>query len=128
MKKILIVLVAVGLMAGFMVPTGRVLATDSLYGDICGREDVANELKEQAGCFETKRLPKVMEGIINFVISLVGLIGVAVMIYAGFKIMTANGEAGAIAQAKKMMIYGVIGLVLSGLAFAIVNFVVKSLG
>ena len=64
--------------------------------------------------------------IINVVLSVLGIVAVVVIIVGGFTYMTSNGDATKITKAKNTILYGVIGLVIALLAFAIVNFVLKS--
>ncbi len=52
----------------------------------------------------------------------------ALMIYAGFTWMTAQGNTEKVTTAKNIIINAVLGLVVIALAYAITNFVFKSLG
>ena len=62
--------------------------------------------------------------IINVVIGVLGLVCVIVMIIGGVNYMTSNGDAGKVKKGKDTILYGVIGLVICALAFAIVNWVI----
>ena len=62
--------------------------------------------------------------IINAVIGVLGLVCVVVMIIGGVNYMTSSGDAAKVKKAKDTILYGVIGLVVCVLAFAIVNFVI----
>ena len=62
--------------------------------------------------------------IINAVIGVLGLIAVVVVIIGGIQYMTSSGDAGKVKKAKDTILYGIIGLVICVLAFAIVNFVI----
>ena len=61
--------------------------------------------------------------IINTVLSLLGIVLLSLIIYAGFVIMTAGGDEGKIANGKKIIVNAIIGLVIILSAFAIVKFV-----
>ena len=61
--------------------------------------------------------------IISVILGVVGLIAVVVIILGGIQYMTSSGDAGKVKKAKDTIMYGVIGLVVALLAFAIVNFV-----
>ena len=63
-------------------------------------------------------------GIINAVIGALGLVCVVVMIIGGVNYMTSSGDAGKVKKAKDTILYGLIGLVVCVLAFALVNFVI----
>ena len=62
--------------------------------------------------------------IINVVIGVLGLVCVVVMIIGGVNYMTSSGDTGKVKKAKDTIHYGVIGLVVCALAFAIVNWVI----
>ena len=65
--------------------------------------------------------------IINAVIGVLGLVAVVVVIIGGFQYMTSSGDAGKVKKAKDTILYGIIGLVVCVLAFAIVNFVIANI-
>ena len=62
--------------------------------------------------------------ILNIVIGALGIIAVVVIIIGGVTYMTSSGDASKVKKAKDTILYGVIGLVIVALAFAIVNFVI----
>ncbi|MBR3122174.1 hypothetical protein IKF28_01880, partial [Candidatus Saccharibacteria bacterium] len=61
------------------------------------------------------------------VIGVLGLVCVIVMIIGGVSYMTSSGDAGKVKKAKDTILYGLIGLVICVLAFAIVNFVISNI-
>ena len=65
--------------------------------------------------------------ILNAVIGVLGLACVIVMIVGGVNYMTSSGDAGKVKKGKDTILYGAIGLVICVLAFAIVNFVIKTI-
>lgn len=65
--------------------------------------------------------------IINAVIGVLGLVCVVVMIIGGVNYMTSSGDAGKVKKAKDTILYGLIGLVVCVLAFALVNFVIVNI-
>ena len=62
--------------------------------------------------------------IINAIIGALGIVAVIVIIIGGVNYMTSSGDAGKVKKAKDTIMYGIIGLVICVLAFAIVNFVI----
>ena len=64
--------------------------------------------------------------IISVVLGVLGILAVAYIIYGGFMFTTAAGDAAKTKKARETIMYGVIGLVVALLAFAIVNFVLTS--
>lgn len=69
---------------------------------------------------------KTANTIINVIVGLVGFVAVAVIVIGGITFATSQGDPGKTAKAKNTILFGVVGLVVSLLAFAIVNFVLKS--
>ena len=50
------------------------------------------------------------------------------LIYGGMRYVMSQGDAGAVNNAKNTILYAIVGLVVAILAYAIVNFVLSSLG
>ena len=65
--------------------------------------------------------------ILNVVIGVLGIIAVIVIILGGIQYMTSAGDPGKVKKAKDTILYGIIGLIICVLAFAIVNFVIANL-
>mgnify|MGYP001560717069 FL=1 len=65
--------------------------------------------------------------IIRYFLSLLGIIAVVLIMYAGFLWMTAGGNAEKIEQAKKIITNAVIGLIIITSAYAIVLFIFRAL-
>lgn len=71
-------------------------------------------------------LMKTINTIISVVLGILGILAVAYIIYGGFMFTTAAGDTAKTKKARETIMYGVIGLVVALLAFAIVNFVLTS--
>lgn len=84
----------------------------------------SNKLPETVGT--SGNLKDTIIGIINAVIGVLGVVAVVVIIIGGIGYMTSSGDAGKVKKAKDTILYGVIGLVIVVLAFAIVNFVISN--
>ena len=65
--------------------------------------------------------------IINAIIGFVAIIAVIVIIIGGINYTMSQGDPQKTKKAKDTILYGVIGLIISLLAFAIVNFVLNAL-
>lgn len=65
--------------------------------------------------------------ILNAIIGVLGIVAVIVIIIGGISYMTSAGDAGKVKKAKDTILYGVIGLIICALAFAIVNFVIGNI-
>lgn len=74
---------------------------------------------------ETK-LEDAVVGIINAVIGILALVCVIIIIAGGVNYMTSAGDAAKVKKAKDTILYGVIGMVICILAFAITNFVISN--
>lgn len=64
--------------------------------------------------------------IINVVIGVIGFVAVAFIIFGGFQYTTSAGDPGKVKKAKDTILYGIIGLIVAMLAYAIVNFILSS--
>ena len=62
--------------------------------------------------------------VINAVIGILGLVCVVVMIIGGINYMTSAGDAAKVKKGKDTILYGLIGLIVCVLAFALVNWVI----
>ena len=68
-----------------------------------------------------------IQGILNGIVGALGIVAVIVIIIGGIGYMTSNGDASKVKKAKDTILYGVIGLAIAALAFAIVNFVIMNI-
>ena len=64
---------------------------------------------------------------LNLILSAVGLIAVGVMVYGGFTYLTAQGDPSKAKRGRDVILYGLVGLAVTLLAFAIVAFVTANL-
>lgn len=67
-----------------------------------------------------------LTNILNTVYTVAGIIGVIVIIIAGFLYTTSGGDASNVQKAKNAILYAVIGLIVIMLAFVITNYVIGS--
>lgn len=65
--------------------------------------------------------------LINIALGFLGIVAVVVILFGGFKWMTAGGNDERVGEAKKLIIAGVIGLAIILSAVAISRFVIASL-
>jgi heme/copper-type cytochrome/quinol oxidase subunit 2 len=64
--------------------------------------------------------------IVQFFMTFLGIIAVVIILLGGFKWMTAAGNEDKVAEAKKLLIAGIIGLAIIISAYVIVNFVITT--
>ncbi len=103
--------------AAIYCPDGEVLTEGSLAD--CTTHG-ANNASNQDNLTDT------INTIINVVLGVVGFLAVAMIILGGISYVTSQGDASKTTKARNTILYGVIGLVVALLAFAIVNFVLAN--
>ena len=69
----------------------------------------------------------VFKQVTNTILYIVGIIAVIMLIIGGIRYVTSGGDSKKVTDAKNTVLYAIIGLVISFLAFAIVNFVISAL-
>jgi len=112
--------------AGAAFGTRPVFADNAFIdSETCNQLD--EDQKAVAGCKDTQTVPVVATNIFQIVISLIGIVAVLMIVVAGQRYITSNGEPEKIKQARNMIIYSLIGLIVAVLAFAVVTFVQQSI-
>ncbi len=84
------------------------------------------DIGDASGIGTSQDVGTVAGGIISAALSLVGIIFLILMVYAGFLWMTARGDSSQIDKAKQIIISSMIGLVVTLSAYAITAFVTGS--
>ena len=69
----------------------------------------------------------VFKNVVNILLFIIGAVSVIMLIYGGIRYTTSGGNANSVTAAKNTVIYSSVGLVISILAYAIVNFVVTNI-
>lgn len=64
--------------------------------------------------------------VINIILGFLGILAVVLILFGGFKWMTAAGNDDKIAEAKKLLVAGVIGLIIILAAFALASFILDA--
>ena len=105
---------------------------DSNCNKICNDPYASAEQKSLAGCDMTSenkdQLPDHIVTIINVAISMIGIIAVIVIVFAGQRILIGGHDSAKLKAAKDMLLYAVIALVVATLSWAIVNYLVVAIG
>ncbi len=128
MRKILVVM---GLLVLSVLGLGVLVNSPVMaLSNVCDDPDIAEDLKEAAGCEldSNDNVLNVVVGLIEVALGLFGLIGVGVIVYGALIYTTSVGDTGKTAKAKNIILYGIVGLVVSMLAFAVVRFVSAVIG
>ena len=85
------------------------------------------EAAQQAATGDTRDLMSILNLIINVALGVIGFVAVVMIIMGGIQYTTSSGDAAKVTKAKNTILYGIIGLVIALLAFAIVNFVLTQI-
>ena len=120
MKKLLAAIMMTVAMMGAAVP-----AMAARSGS--GVSQATTYVDSEANDGNQTDLMEVVKIIINVIIGIVGLIAVVMIIVGGISFTTSQGDSGKVTKAKNTVLYGIVGLVVAILAFAIVNFVLTSI-
>ncbi len=94
--------------------------------DDYGLEKTAEEAGLKQGLM-AQPIEAIIGSIIKVVLSVIGILFFGLMLYGGFRWMTARGETKLVEQAKDIIQAATIGLVIVSAAYAITHFVIKSL-
>ena len=101
-------------MAAYSCPSGTIRAGSSVENPA-----QCNVEKDKEG----KGLMPTVLNIINFILAILGIVAVIIIILGGVTYLTSTGDPAKATKARNTILYGIIGLVVALLAFAIVNFV-----
>lgn len=107
-----------GISAALTITAGKVMALTVQEGAEAARgEGMPSQLVGKEGVFTQ---------ITNTVLYAVGIISVIMLIYGGLRYVVSGGDSKKVTDAKNTILYAIIGLIISILAFAIVNFVINA--
>jgi len=116
--KSFIVVLAITFGFGLVMPVGAHAA--SVIDAQCAG------VTDSAICKQNSSSNDLAKNIINSLLYLVGALSVIMIIVGGIMYSTSAGDAGQVTKAKQTLMYAVIGLVVSFVAFAIVKYVVAT--
>ena len=110
-----------GLIFGFslaLVPAG--------VGAVDGAKTVCESNPESPLCVKSKSdtIPQIIQKVINGLLFVLGAVTVIVIIFSGVFYTTSLGDPKLVEKAKNTLFYGVVGLIVAIMSYAIVNFVI----
>jgi len=115
----------------FLVMLILILAPGVVFAANYGPKETGLEATGQAAGLSSELMgttPEAFVGnIIKVVLSLIGVIFLGLMLYGGFRWMTAHGEPKLVEHAKDTIQAAAIGIIIVSAAYAITYFVIKSL-
>lgn len=117
---------------GFFLITATVetRAASPVFEDVAKQLGAAQEetgLPKAGGRGAEEGLPLYVAKIINGFLGILGTVAVVLIIYAGFKWMTAGGNEEEITKAKSLLTNAAIGLAIILLAYGIASFIFRTL-
>ena len=115
-----------GLVSATMVASMALPMVAMAQGSVTANELLPTQIGGEIGTGTTD-IRVTIARIIRTAMSLLGIIAVLIILYGGFKWMTAAGSDEAVGDAKKIITAGIIGLVIILTAYAIASFVINSL-
>ena len=124
--------VITGAAAAVTLMAGRVMAAES---NLTTPGTADNPAQAGAETARANGMPSDLIGvngvftkITNTVLYAVGIISVIMLIYGGLRYVISGGDSKKVTDAKNTIMYAIIGLIISILAYAIVNFVINAVG
>jgi len=122
MKKISKHLIAFAIISFLVLPVfaTSVLAQGADFGITPVENGLGNSLAQGD--------PRTIIGkVINFALGFLGVIAVGIILFGGFKWMTAAGNEDKVSEAKKLLGAGVVGLIIILAAWAVATFIINSI-
>lgn len=118
-------MVRIAALAVVMASFGVVFSAVSAMAASPGAETVCNGITSTGGSCDGSGsdIDAVIRLAFDILSRIAGIIGIVMVIVAGIKYMTSQGDAGQVKGAKSALIYALIGLVIAALAQIIVHFV-----
>lgn len=121
MNKFTRLAVSFGLAASLVLP-GAVLAQQDLNVNDLGVGAIQNDIKLGSG-----DVRQTAARLINVALGFLGIIAVVIVLIGGFKYMVSGGSEEKTAEARKLIMSGIIGLAIILSAWAITSFVLGRL-
>jgi len=113
-------LIVLGLMAGAIAVFSMIPVASAA---LISPSDVPSEVSAATG--GEGSIKSLVLRIVNYALTFLGIVAVMIIIFAGFTYVTAAGAQDKVDNAKKMIMYALIGIVIILLSFAIVNTVLQ---
>jgi len=121
MKKFLLIILVTICFSGWLGFL-QVQAEDDYRSDTMAQ--LSATAGEKGADYGTPRDPRAIAAqVIKIFLGTIGILFVAYTVYAGFLILTSGGNEEKIGQAKKMIFYATIGIIITLTAYSVVSFV-----
>ena len=134
MKKIASILLLSAAFLGSLFMIQSPVYADAFDANVCNNDNLTAEQKAAAGCVTAEQAGdlgqqpgRIAQYIVGIIVGITGSIALVYIILGGVHYMTAAGDPSKIKKAKETIMYAVIGLVVSALAFALTNWIISLL-
>ncbi len=108
MRRLIKALSVSSVIAYALTYSSALAATISSWGAECAPGGVPTDIR------------KAIMNVTNWILGFIAIVATLVVIYGGVQYLTAAGNEDQVANAKKTISYGIIGVVIAGMAYAIV--------
>lgn len=122
MKKFSSLVASLGLAATLVTPGLALAQGGSLNANDLGVNAIQSDLKLGGGDVRTTAAR-----LINVALGFLGIIAIVIVLIGGFKYMVSGGSEEKTAEARKLIVSGIIGLAIILSAWAITSFVISQL-
>lgn len=110
--------------SGLVAAQASVPALADAKSQVQGGSDAVGGDEEGNG---KNQVPDVIKNVIGILSFLVGLVAVLMIVIAGFRFVTSNGDAATAKSARETIVYAVIGIIITVMAYSIVNFIIDNI-
>lgn len=111
----------------FTILTAAFMTAAPAFADSYGLDKAAGQAGLKQGIAGGTSVESVVGSVVSVALSMIGIIFFLLILYAGFNWMIARGNTEAVEKSKSIIEGAVIGLIIVMAAYAITNFVFKSL-
>jgi hypothetical protein len=114
----------------YILPVAGVFAfvKDAFAENLKDAGNILGQIGSKAGTSSVSDPGKIVGTVINVALTLVGIIFLSLMVYAGYLWMTARGETDKVEEAKKIITAAIIGIAIVLSAYAITALVTAKFG
>ncbi len=121
MNKLKSILVTVTLLAVPIITSAQVFAIDDK-----AKTGFQNGVDKSGGT-SAVGVETYIQNIVNLLLFIAGIIAVIVIVVAGLRYVTSNGDSGATSKARNEIIYALVGLAVAIMAYSLVNFILENI-
>lgn len=127
MRRIVVILALLGVIAFPFVPVTSVSAQVDPFEEVCDTETSNSPICNTDGDNPISGNDGVILRVVEILSFVIGVAAVIMLILGGLKYITSGGDSNATASAKNTILYAVIGILVSLIAQAIIVFVIRKL-